>query len=105
MDADTTITALVLALGAMTTGALGFAVAWIRARERALRAEQRLVDRSASGDERAERFERALDAMAIDLERLAEGQRFTTKLLAERAAPGHESNPLPASPIAHHTPH
>ena len=35
-------------------------------------------------DLRLERMERALDAIAIEIERLGEGQRFTTKLLAER---------------------
>lgn len=32
------------------------------------------------------RIEQAIDAMAIEVERISEGQRFTTKLLAERAA-------------------
>ena len=33
---------------------------------------------------RLERMEMAIDAMATEVERVAEGQRFTTKLLAER---------------------
>ncbi|HEX6535118.1 MAG TPA: hypothetical protein VF041_10995 [Gemmatimonadaceae bacterium] len=35
---------------------------------------------------RLERIEQAIDAMAIEVERITEGQRFTTKLLAERGA-------------------
>lgn len=35
--------------------------------------------------ERMERMEQALDAIAIQVERIAEGQRFTTKLLSEQA--------------------
>jgi hypothetical protein len=35
-------------------------------------------------EERLERMEMAIDAMATEVERVAEGQRFTTKLLAER---------------------
>jgi hypothetical protein len=35
---------------------------------------------------RLERIEHAIDAMAVEIERVAEGQRFTTKLLSERAA-------------------
>ena len=35
-------------------------------------------------EERLERMELAIDAMATEVERVAEGQRFTTKLLAER---------------------
>jgi hypothetical protein len=34
--------------------------------------------------QRLERMEQALDAMAIEIERISEGQRFTTKLLSER---------------------
>jgi hypothetical protein len=34
---------------------------------------------------RLERMEQALDSIAIEVERISEGQRFTTKLLAERA--------------------
>ena len=35
---------------------------------------------------RLERIEHAIDAMSVEVERIAEGQRFTTKLLSERAA-------------------
>jgi hypothetical protein len=37
-------------------------------------------------DQRLERIEQAVDAIAIEVERISEGQRFTTKLLADRAA-------------------
>jgi hypothetical protein len=33
-----------------------------------------------------ERMEHAIDSIAIEVERISEGQRFTTKLLAERNA-------------------
>jgi hypothetical protein len=35
---------------------------------------------------RLERIERAVEAVAIEVERISEGQRFTTKLLSERSA-------------------
>lgn len=35
-------------------------------------------------DARLARMEQAIDAMAVEMERVAEGQRFTSKLLAER---------------------
>ncbi len=35
---------------------------------------------------RLERMEQAIDSIAVEVERISEGQRFTTKLLAERAA-------------------
>ena len=34
--------------------------------------------------QRLERMEQAIDSIAIEVERISEGQRFTTKLLAER---------------------
>lgn len=56
------------------------------------RAIARKVDRDsahpvASSDvtARLERMEQAIDAIAVEMERVSEGQRFTTKLLAERA--------------------
>ena len=33
---------------------------------------------------RLERMEQALDSVAVEIERISEGQRFTTKLLADR---------------------
>lgn len=35
-------------------------------------------------DARLGRMEQAIDSMAIEVERISEGQRFTSKLLAER---------------------
>ena len=75
--------AFLAAGGAITT--IGFAVAWIRTRERAIRAETALAhyrpDRALGGD----RIEAAVDAVALEVERLAEGQRFVARLLSERA--------------------
>ena len=34
---------------------------------------------------RLDRMEQAIDSIAVEIERISEGQRFTTKLLAERA--------------------
>jgi hypothetical protein len=36
-------------------------------------------------DARLARIEQAIDAMSIEVERISEGQRFTTKLLSDRA--------------------
>ena len=36
------------------------------------------------GDERMNRLEEAIEAIAVEVERVGEGQRFVTKLLAER---------------------
>ena len=37
-------------------------------------------------ESRLERIEQAVDTIAIEMERIGEGQRFVTKLLAERSA-------------------
>ena len=37
-------------------------------------------------DARLDRIEHAVEAIAVEVERISEGQRFTTKLLAERTA-------------------
>ncbi len=43
---------------------------------------------------RLERMEQAIDSIAVEVERISEGQRFTTKLLTERSA----SPAVPALP-------
>ena len=53
--------------------------------------------------DRMENLEVAVDAMAVELERIGEGQRFVTKLLTERprdASPSRSPQPgsVPASP-------
>jgi hypothetical protein len=57
-------------------------------------------DRKASGPAlpldttaRLERIEQAIDAMSIEVERIAEGQRFVTRLMSDRA-PEREALPL-----------
>ena len=39
----------------------------------------------AAIENRLARIEQAVDAIAVEAERISEGQRFTTKLLSERA--------------------
>lgn len=50
---------------------------------------------SPETNQRLERIEHAIDAMAVEVERISEGQRFVTKLLSERAA---ERLGIPAGP-------
>lgn len=45
---------------------------------------QALPSSTTASDERLARIEAAVEAMAIEVERISEGQRFVTKLLAER---------------------
>ena len=43
---------------------------------------------------RLDRMEQAIDAIAVEVERIAEGQRFTSKLLAGRAELSRAESPL-----------
>ena len=57
--------------------------------------EQRSKIADPGVDERLYRIEQAVDAMAVEIERMAESQRFTARLLSERlptpeALPGAE---------------
>src|SRR5215212_6714833 len=55
--------------------------AWTRRWER-----EGLAPRDSSDvRNRLERIENAIETMAVEVERISEGQRFTTKLLADRA--------------------
>jgi hypothetical protein len=49
----------------------------------------------ALADHRMRRLEQTIDSMAVELERIGEGQRFVTKLLAER---GREPDRVSRSP-------
>lgn len=48
---------------------------------------------------RLERMEQSIDAIAVEIERISEGQRFTTKLLAEV-----RDTPVPSLPAARREP-
>ena len=64
---------------------LGFPLvrAWVRRLERT----PVVQPGDTARDERLERIEHAVEAMALEVERISEGQRFVTRLLAEREAP------------------
>ncbi|HEY7237384.1 MAG TPA: hypothetical protein VH539_24740 [Gemmatimonadaceae bacterium] len=65
---------IVLSIGSLV--AIGVA-----ARVRLLRAER---GGPQIDEDRLRHLEQSVDAIAIEIERISEGQRFTTKLLAER---------------------
>jgi hypothetical protein len=71
--------------GSMPVIAIGYplARAWAKRLESGDRTAQIPSDVSA----RLERMEQAIDSIAVEVERISEGQRFTTKLLSERVAP------------------
>ena len=61
-------------------------------------------ERRADFEDRLERIEQAVDTIAIELERIGEGQRFVTKLLAEGAGKLPEGS-APAASVRVKTPH
>jgi hypothetical protein len=72
------------------------AIGYPLARAYAARLERKPMGPSVPPDvaARLERMEQAIDAIAVEVERISEGQRFTTKLLSERQA----SEALPSPP-------
>jgi len=82
MDPDAIITALVVACSCLAVSTIGFAVSWVRSRERAIRAGVHHL--SAETESLLDRLSQGQDQAALELERLAEGQRFLTKILAQR---------------------
>ncbi|HEY2898249.1 MAG TPA: hypothetical protein VGJ12_14005 [Gemmatimonadaceae bacterium] len=56
-------------------------------------------------DERLARVEQAVESIAIEVERIGEGQRFVTKLMNDRAQPMPERVAIPAQPRKVDTPH
>ena len=80
---------LMMASAGLFFSTLGFAGAWFRARDRAIKAETMLKSIPAQYDtERFDRLDLAVDTIAFELERLSEAERFQTKLLAGREANG-----------------
>jgi hypothetical protein len=69
-------------MGAATLSIKAIASAIVRYQENKLKHASTF---SVSATEaRLERIEQAVDAIAIEVERISEGQRFTTKLLSDR---------------------
>jgi hypothetical protein len=54
---------------------------------------------SPESGQRMERLEQAVDAIAIEIERISEGQRFVTRLIAEGSGPALPVAQKPAEPV------
>lgn len=67
--------------------ALGVALIYTRAEVHRLRREQQ-APVSPRPDNRMDRLEQAVDAIAVEVERLAQSQQFTARLLADRSEQG-----------------
>ena len=70
-----------IVIGGATITIRGIATAVVRMQEMKLRGDSRSVPLDEA---RLQRIEHAVDSIAIEIERISENQRFTTKLLSER---------------------
>jgi hypothetical protein len=71
-------------LGSLTiVGAVLFPIA--RALAKRIEGRVPVAQVAPATDARLDRIEHAVEAIAVEVERISEGQRFTTKLLAERS--------------------
>jgi len=75
---------------------LGLPLVIVHARKLWRRDSDASTGASPATDHRLERIEQAIDAMAVEVERISEGQRFMTKLLSDR-----ERVSIPASHSRH----
>lgn len=92
--------AIIVPLGAfIMVIVISIGIPMARAFARKMDAESRNPRLPTEVMDRLERMEHALDSIAIEVERITEGQRFTTKLLSEgRGAP--ESRQIPTGTSA-----
>jgi hypothetical protein len=80
MYSDAIIAAMVIGMPSLVV------VVWmlLRHREKMMRRETLPQPSAAAIETRLDRLEDAIDGIALEMERLGVGQRFTAKLLAER---------------------
>lgn len=80
-------------LGAFATAiVIAIGVPLARAYSRRLDADSKNARIPTEVTSRLERIEQAVDAVALEVERISEGQRFTTKLLSEGKGPDSRQN-------------
>lgn len=77
---------------------------WIRARERAIRAGADRKQTERAGHD-IDHLVNAVDAIAVEVERISEAQRFTTKVLVDRVDPAAVKRINAPSPERVVTPH
>lgn len=63
---------------------LAIGVPLVRALGRRWDSEARMPRRDPEAAERLAHIEQAIDAMAVEIERISEGQRFVTRLLSDK---------------------
>ena len=73
-------TTIVGTIGCLVAIGLGARIVLMRAKRR--------LERAPIDENRLRHLEQAVDAIAIEIERISEGQRFTTKLLSQKIEGG-----------------
>jgi hypothetical protein len=90
---------IVVPLGAFATAVvLAIGVPLVRAYSRRMDAEGKNPRMPSEVSGRLERIEQAIEAVAIEVERISEGQRFTTRLLSEGRGDARQIQPSSAPP-------
>lgn len=83
MDPDVANFAIVAAVIVVMIGALSaIVVGLVRALGR--KPQERAMPRTVQFDQRFDQLQQSVDAIAVEVERIAEAQRFSAKLLADR---------------------
>ena len=75
------IAVLAAVIGALAIAGLAFGIAWWLGRKQLQRRDVEILNAFNS---RFDRLEGAIEAMAVEIERLGEAERFTAKLLASK---------------------
>jgi hypothetical protein len=90
---------ILVPFGAFATACiLAIGVPLVRAYARKMDADAKNPRVPMEVTQRLERIEQSIEAVAIEVERISEGQRFTTKLLSEGKASGPpQISPSPAA--------
>ena len=92
---------LLVVSGGLFATTLLFAVLWLRARERVLRMRLRLENPEAVRED-VTHLVQAVDAIAVEVERISEAQRFTALTLAERSTGAGGGKRVPERVITPH---
>ena len=86
--------AAIVAMGCFT----GVLITWMKHRRSPQLPTSELMHRLDEISDRVNRIETSVDAVALEVERISEGQRFTTRLLADKTgAPIHVDRGAAAS--------
>ena len=98
------IMAIEIAFATLGTTAVALLVALLRTSRRLAALEARQAIRDPADSARVEQFERTLDAIATEVDRLGERQEMLTRFVAEGRALGASRSRMPSIAERHHTP-